>query len=213
MDSVAIFCAYEKLLPWGIPVREKFGRRLDRKKAREICQLPQDGLIYLVMSGSMGFGKIQIFVLELARRLKENEEIVVICGNNKKLEETLKRELRRDRRVRILGFTEQVAEYMEACDVIFTKPGGLSSTEAAVSRIPIIHTNPIPGCENRNLEFFEERHMSIGRRSFFGQLRAGQKILEKERLRREMIRAQEINSKPMATEKIYHHLKKLSGEE
>lgn len=161
----------------------------------------------------MGFGKIQIFVLELARRLKENEEIVVICGNNKKLEETLKRELRRDRRVRILGFTEQVAEYMEACDVIFTKPGGLSSTEAAVSRIPIIHTNPIPGCENRNLEFFEERHMSIGRRSFFGQLRAGQKILEKERLRREMIRAQEINSKPMATEKIYHHLKKLSGEE
>ena len=39
------------------------------------------------------------------------------------------------------------------------------------------------------------------------------KILEKERLRREMIRAQEINSKPMATEKIYHHLKKLSGEE
>ena len=203
----------EKLLPWGIPVREKFGRRLGGKKAREICQLPQDGLIYLVMSGSMGFGKIQIFVLELARRLKENEEIVVICGNNKKLEETLKRELRRDRRVRILGFTEQVAEYMEACDVIFTKPGGLSSTEAAVSRIPIIHTNPIPGCENRNLEFFEERHMSIGRRSFFGQLRAGQKILEKERLRREMIRAQEINSKPMATEKIYHHLKKLSGEE
>ncbi len=126
----------EKLLPWGIPVREKFGRRLGGKKAREICQLPQDGLIYLVISGSMGFGKIEIFVLELARRLKENEEIVVICGNNKKLEETLKRELRRDRRVRILGFTEQVAEYMEACDVIFTKPGGLSSTEAAVSRIP-----------------------------------------------------------------------------
>ena len=149
-------------------------------------------------------------MLELARRLKENEEIVVICGNNKKLEETLKRELRRDRRVRILGFTEQVAEYMEACDVIFTKPGGLSSTEAAVSRIPIIHTNPIPGCENRNLEFFEERHMSIGRKSFFGQLRAGQKILEKERLRRDMIRAQEINSKPMATEKIYHHLKEVS---
>jgi processive 1,2-diacylglycerol beta-glucosyltransferase len=55
--------------------------------------------------------------------------------------------------------------------------------------------------------------MSIGRKSFFGQLRAGQKILEKERLRRDMIRAQEINSKPMATEKIYHHLKKLSGEE
>lgn len=70
-----------------------------------------------------GIWKDPDFVLELARRLKENEEIVVICGNNKKLEETLKRELRRDRRVRILGFTEQVAEYMEACDVILRNRG------------------------------------------------------------------------------------------
>ncbi len=203
----------EKLLPLGIPVREKFGKRLGRQKAREICHLSQESLIYLVMSGSMGFGKIQIFVLELARRLKENEEIVVICGNNKKLENLLRKELRGNGRVHILGFTDQVAEYMEACDVIFTKPGGLSSTEAAVSRIPMIHTNPIPGCENRNLAFFEERHMSVGRKSFLGQLRAGQKILAKEKLCREMIRAQEINSKPMATEMIYYLLKKLSKEE
>ena len=97
--------------------------------------------------------------------------------------------------------------------MIFTKPGGLSSTEAAVSGIPIIHTNPIPGCENRNLEFFEQRHMSIARKSFLGQLRAGQKILEKEKLRKEMIRAQGRNSKPEAAEQIYHHLKQLSDEE
>lgn len=203
----------EKLLPFGIPVREKFVERLGREKARMRCRLPQEKLIYLVMSGSMGFGKIRIFVLELARRLRENEEIVVICGNNKKLERVLRKELDGNRKVHILGFTDKVAEYMEACDVIFTKPGGLSSTEAAVSRIPIVHTNPIPGCENRNLAFFEERHMSIARKSFLGQLRAGQKILEKERLRKEMIRAQERHSKPMATERIYHHLKKLAGEE
>ena len=203
----------EKLLPFGIPVREKFVQRLGKENARNICGLSQEHLIYLVMSGSMGFGKIQIFVIELARRLKENEEIVVICGNNSKLETILCKELKEHKRVHILGFTDQVAEYMEACDVIFTKPGGLSSTEAAVSGIPIIHTNPIPGCENRNLEFFEQRHMSIARKSFLGQLRAGQKILEKEKLRKEMIRAQRRNSKPEAAEKIYHHLKQLSDEE
>ena len=87
------------------------------------------------MSGSMGFGKIQLFVMELARRLKENEGIVVICGNNQRLERLLHRELSGRRNVRILGYTQYVSDYMDACDVIFTKPGGLTSTEAAVKNI------------------------------------------------------------------------------
>ena len=32
-------------------------------------------------------------------------------------------------------------------DRIYTKPGGLTSTEALVKNIPIVHTAPIPGCE------------------------------------------------------------------
>lgn len=203
----------EKLLPWGIPVRKSFEKNRNRQEAREVCGLSQEHLIYLVMGGSMGFGKIQIFVRELARRLKDNEEIVVICGNNQKLEQVLRKELEENKKVHILGFTDQVAEYMAACDVIFTKPGGLSSTEAAISHIPIVHTNPIPGCEDCNLEFFQSRGMSIGRKSFFGQLRAGQKILSREKLRRKMILAQEQYSKPEAAQRIYCHLKRLSGEQ
>lgn len=203
----------EKLLPWGIPVRKGFEEKHNRKELRRRYGLPEDGLIYLVMGGSMGFGKIQIFVRELARRLKETEQIVVICGNNQKLETVLRRELEENEKVHILGFTEQVAEYMAACDVIFTKPGGLSSTEAAISRIPIVHTNPIPGCENCNLEFFQSRGMSVGRKSFFGQMRAGQRILSREKVRQEMILAQERNSKPDAAQRIYCHLKRLAGEE
>ena len=38
-----------------------------------------------------------------------------------------------------------MADYMAACDVFITKPGGLSSTEAAVAGIPLIHISPIPG--------------------------------------------------------------------
>ena len=129
------------------------------------------------------------------------------------METVLRRELEENEKVHILGFTEQVAEYMAACDVIFTKPGGLSSTEAAISRIPIVHTNPIPGCENCNLEFFQSRGMSVGRKSFFGQMRAGQRILSREKVRQEMILAQERNSKPDAAQKIYCHLKRLAGEE
>ena len=50
---------------------------------------------------------------------------------------------------------------MSACDLLLTKPGGLSSTEALVRGIPIIHTSPIPGCESENVQFFTEHHISL----------------------------------------------------
>lgn len=203
----------EKLCPWGIPVRGSFLNNIDKIAARKKCHLPLDSRIYLVMGGSMGFGKIQIFVQELARRMGEKDQIIVICGSNQKLEKVLIKNLYGKENVTIKGYTKHVAEYMAACDVIFTKPGGLSSTEAAVSGIPIVHTAPIPGCENANVEFFQEHGMSIAKRSFLGQLRAGQKLLSKEKIRTEMVHAQRMNSKPDAVVKIYDLLKQLSDED
>lgn len=204
--------AAEKLLPWGIPVRLDFLEPVNKEAARRSCGLSQDSRIYLVMGGSMGFGRIQIFVLELARRLEQQEEIIVICGNNEKLKNVLEMELQNKENVQILGFTDKVADYMAACDVIFTKPGGLSSTEAAVRHIPMVHTNPIPGCENRNQEFFQSRGMSVGRKGFFGQVKAGRRLLSREKLRQDMMEAQKRNVKPDSVIKIYQLLKELSGE-
>lgn len=205
----------DRLFPWGIPVRPRFLEGCDQQTARVRCHLPRDFRTYLVMSGSMGFGKIQLFVMELARRLGEKEEIVVICGNNHRLERILQKELQHKKNVRILGFTDKVADYMAACDVIFTKPGGLTSTEAAVMQIPIVHTNPIPGCEDKNLEFFLSRGMSMGRKGFLNQMKAGQKLLAKEKLRETMIQAQKIHGKPDAVKRIYELLEeaaRLKGE-
>ena len=142
------------------------GRRLGGKKGQRNLSAASRRLDLSCNEWKYGIWKDPDFVLELARRLKENEEIVVICGNNKKLEETLKENLEG-----IEGYASLVSQSRwqstwKRVTSFLTKPGGLSSTEAAVSRIPIIHTNPIPGCENRNLEFFEERHMSIGTKEF-----------------------------------------------
>ena len=49
---------------------------------------------------------------------------------------------------------------MDACDVLLTKPGGLSSTEAAVKGVPLVHVAN-PGVEALNAQFFAERGMSI----------------------------------------------------
>ena len=50
---------------------------------------------------------------------------------------------------------------MKACDVFISKPGGLSSTEAAISGTPCIHMSPIPGCESYNYRYFKKTGMSV----------------------------------------------------
>ena len=76
-----------------------------------------------------------------------------------------------------MGYTDHIAAYMDASDVLFTKPGGLTSTEAAVKGIPIVHTNPIPGCETENLNFYLEKGLSVSSNKFLGQIRLGRSLL------------------------------------
>lgn len=149
----------------------------------------------------MGFGKIHLFVSELLRQREPGDSVVIICGSNQSLEKTLKKLFGASERVHILGFTREVHRYMAACDVIFTKPGGLTSTEAAVRRIPIVHTNPIPGCETANLEFFGSRGMSLPARTIQKQVEAGKGLLEASE-REKMRKAQRDNIDPQAAVKL-----------
>ena len=101
---------------------------------------------------------------------------------------------------------------MDACDVIFTKPGGLTSTEAAVKGIPIVHTRPIPGCETKNLEFFTERGLSVTAPKMGGQIDAGQELLHDRARREEMCAKQRQVIPRNAAAEIWRLLRELSEE-
>lgn len=202
--------AREKLFPYGIPVKSAFTRPKDPCAARARLHLPADKPIYLIMSGSMGFGSILLFSFELARRCKNGEQIVIICGNNRKLKRTLKHEFRHNKNVHIIGYTTHVDDYMDACDVIYTKPGGLTSTEALVKHVPIVHTAPIPGCETRNREFFVSRGMSAAAQHIRTQVSQGRMLLETEAVREGMLCAQQIHARPDAAERICSLLESLT---
>jgi len=42
---------------------------------------------------------------------------------------------------------------MDAADLLITKPGGLTSSEALAKGLPMIITNPLPGQEERNSHY------------------------------------------------------------
>lgn len=149
-----------KIVVTGIPVSAAFCEKLDKPEARKNLGLANDKNIILIMTGSMGFGNIADLCLELLENGGEKLQLIVLTGNNEKLFERLSKMFSADR-VLPVAFTNKVACYMDACDVLLTKPGGLSSTEAAVKNVPFIHTAPIPGCETLNAEFFAKRGMSL----------------------------------------------------
>lgn len=144
----------EKIVPAGIPVASAFTEKTKKKEARRRLGLPEEDNLLLVMTGSMGFGNTEALVENLLRRIPENTHILVMGGNNTRMKERLRTKYGAEPRLRVLDFTKEVSLYMNASDVLFTKPGGLSSTEAAVGGIPFIHTDPIPGWEEDNIKFF-----------------------------------------------------------
>ncbi len=185
-----------KLIPTGIPVSKRFSLPADRAHARTILNFSGVRRIYLVMTGSMGFGNVQALSDGLLSLCGDDDRIIVMGGNNTKLKEKLRRRYADEPRVLVLDFTREVDRYMQACDVLFTKPGGLTSTEAAVRNVPLIHTAPIPGCETINADFFSSRGLSFCLRNM-GELESLVKSLtEEEPVRQKMLEAQrrEINA-------------------
>ncbi len=149
-----------KLLSFGIPVKESFTSEYDEIKCKVECGLDKNKDYILILTGSMGFGNVKEILKQLVKNI-DNVDFIVACGNNKKLEEELNNEYSKQSRVIALPFTTKISEYMKSSKVILTKPGGLTTTEIANLRKPFIHTMPIPGCENYNANFFELRGMSL----------------------------------------------------
>lgn len=149
-----------KLIPSGIPVHRSFCQEGDRWLARQKLSLPKNGLMVLLMCGSMGCGPMQKIAAELTAQLPGDAYVVAVCGNNGRLKQTLNGI--RSPRLQVLGYTNNIPDYMDAADIIVTKPGGLSATEAANKHLPMVLINAVGGCEARNFEYFLRRGYAQG---------------------------------------------------
>lgn len=142
--------APSKLLPIGIPIKPLFAEKTDKASARSALGL-KDKRTVLVMSGSMGYGKVDR-VIDALDSMPLDFQIVSVCGFNERLKRIIDRKSHTKSIVN-LGFSDKINLYMDAADCIITKPGGLTTSEALAKGIPIIMVNPIPGQEDRNAEF------------------------------------------------------------
>lgn len=151
---VARGAAAENIVATGIPIAARFSADVDARAVRKPLGLRDDLTALLVLSGGFGMGPVGRILAELDKVPREFQTLVV-CGRN----EDLRRELAaQDRRhpTRVLGFASNMHELMTVADLIITKPGGLTSSEALALGRPIMILDPIPGQEAANSDFLLE---------------------------------------------------------
>lgn len=160
-DYVGLGIPKEKLYPFGIPTNRSFSKVESKEDARRRLNLDMHKKYILVAGGSMGGGSIRKTIDVLVDNVSSQQDValIIVCGNNKKLYADVGS--KQSESIVLLGYTDDMAGYLRASDVFITKPGGLSSTEAAVCGIPILHTAGIPGCETYNREYFHAHGMSV----------------------------------------------------
>lgn len=148
----------EKLLPFGIPIGKKFTTKLEKSEARRILNI-RNKETFLVMMGSMGYGNIKKTLQEMDE-YPEDFQILCVCGSNKRLKAALE-ECYWDKTVHIYGFVDNVDVLMDAADFLISKPGGLTTSETLAKKLPMIMMNPLPGQEDRNLDFLVNNGAAI----------------------------------------------------
>lgn len=154
------------VLSLGIPIHSKFEKKVPHTEARASLGLCNRFTV-LIMMGSMGYGTHTVDILRKLDKSEDDFQILVVCGNNKKLKSKIDK-MQLSKPVLTYGYVNNVNDLMDACDCIITKPGGLSTSEALSKNLPILLLDPIPGQENRNMEFMLNNGIAMGLSDTFG---------------------------------------------
>ncbi|KGP76735.1 UDP-N-acetylglucosamine:LPS N-acetylglucosamine transferase [Desulfosporosinus sp. Tol-M] len=146
----------ERIFMTGIPVSLKFEEETDQAQIFAKLGLKPDRPTFLVMGGSYG-------VLKSAKRICKKladspvpVQAIIVCGKNKKLYLSLEEVIAQGRNPMLrFEFVDNVEELMSVSDLIITKAGGLTVSEALTKHLPLIIYKPIPGQEDENASFVQ----------------------------------------------------------
>lgn len=137
-----------------IPLRPEFCTATDKCAAKQTMGINPENRHVLLVCGSMGCGPMKKLAKKLIAGLPSQTEATIVCGTNQALQNKLTRAYGDRERVHILGYTKDIPLLMDSTDLYLTKPGGISTTEAAAKGLPMVFVDAVAGCERYNLQFF-----------------------------------------------------------
>lgn len=132
----------------GIPIGPAFAQTRSR---RHVVGRPTRSV--LVIGGGLGLGPIVEAVRSLAESPQPGLRVVVVCGANQALWQQVHDLVAADERFQVIGYSPAVPDLMARADLLVTKPGGLTCSEAMACGVPMLLLQPLPGHEEENAAY------------------------------------------------------------
>lgn len=150
-----------KIKTLGIPFNPAFNQAVDRNSIGHKLGLDQGLKTILIMGGGQGLGPIKTIVHSL-EKVKPGIQEIIVCGTNKKLYKSLKKKIKHcKQKIFLYGYVSNINELMSVSDIVITKPGGITTSEALAKRLPLIIIKPLPGQEINNTDYLISRNAAI----------------------------------------------------
>ena len=144
----------------GIPIASA-----DYAMARDAAQakagLTEDLPTLLLMGGGLGLGGMDRTLAEL-ETIEQRFSILVVAGHNAALAAHARAVASHSRHtIRVFSYTDEVHVLMRAADLLITKPGALTLSEAFAAGLPLLLHDPIPGPETENAIYATRRGAAV----------------------------------------------------
>lgn len=191
---------WERVLPLGIPIAEKYAYKIGKEEACSRLELPADRKNVLIMGGGMGFGNMEKYIEEIDQSPLDLQ-MLVVCGNNKSLYKKLQG-MTTIKPMKVFGYVDYIELLMDAADCILSKPGGITVSETLVKGLPLIMVDQLPGVEDRNVEFLLNNGAAVYATKTFSIAEALQLVLESPARRQTLQAAMSSLAKPHSAKRL-----------
>lgn len=142
----------EKVMVIGQPVAEKYTRLCSGKnELREKLNWDNQLLTILLVGGGEGMGNLE----RHAKTLNQSNlpiQLVIVAGRNNQLKTKLENQTW-NIPTKIYGFVKEMPEFMQAADLLVTKAGPGTISEAFIAGLPLILYSKMPGQEDGNIGY------------------------------------------------------------
>jgi 1,2-diacylglycerol 3-beta-galactosyltransferase len=144
----------EQVVLLGLPISNKFLRTEEKASLRQKLGWPPNRPVVLIVGGGEGMGPL----FDTARAIMYTSPecaLVVITGRNEKLRHQMEN-VEWTVPIRIYGFVSNMPEFMNAADILVTKAGPGTISEALACGLPMVLYSRIPGQEDGNVRYVVE---------------------------------------------------------
>jgi 1,2-diacylglycerol 3-beta-galactosyltransferase len=144
----------------GLPVADRFCRSHgSRAELREKLGWPQDLPVVLLVSGGEGMGPLGRTAVAIDKT-DMAASLAIITGRNAKLRAKLEKH-KWNMPTKIYGFVRDMPQFMQAADVLVTKAGPGTISEAFIAGLPLILYSRIPGQEEGNVSYVLDKGAGV----------------------------------------------------